>query len=1136
MFDDSMNNEFDKAADNKNIPELSQPKNFLGRWADFFINRYRITFLLIAIIVIWGVTRGFALQREAQPKVTIPYAIITTSYVGASPDEVERLISEPLEKELEELDDVNKIYSHSGFGFSSVTVEFESGVDMDQKIREVRDKVSNVDDTLPEDADTPDVTELKTGDSPVLVLSLSGEKEITILQEHAKKVKEAIEDVDGVRDVGLLGDVEREITIRIDPQKLSLYNLSLQDIKEAVGQSNVNFPGGDIRLNEKEYNVRTVGRFEDVSKIGNTIVKHTGDGQIFLKDIAVIEDGYKDVDIYSRRPVSDENGQNTVKEAVIISIKKKESADEIILRDKVVEMLEKKKGTLYPDDVKLEVISDSAKYVNEQLGSVTNNAISGLLLVIAVLFIFIGFRESLIVSTVIPISICFALGLMSAFGLTLNQITMFSLILAIGMLVDNAIVIMENIDRLRSFGLSAEVAAKVGTNQIAPAVVSSTLTTLAAFFPMILTSGIMGDFIRSIPLTVIFTLTASLIVALTITPSVSTRILKRYEGLERQKSSPVKGKIAKAASVVIVFLLTLNAFQDSGKTGISRYGLLSIVLAVAFSAIMFIKQFKRKGKTEEHFIIHRYSKFLEWIISRTWRKVTAILVTFVLLVASLGLIPAGILKVEMFGTEDFTTLYVSIKTPPGSNLDEMVDIERQIEQRLFKVKEIKSFVSYAGHDGADIWSSFEVESEGVPNKGRIIIELFEAENRDRTSMEVAAGLQKDLKTIAGAEIEVVELESGPPSGSAVELKIKGENMTHLEKTANDFMAVLKTINGVRNIDSSISELTPELRVKVDKEKAASLGLDDMMIATSLRNAINGLKATTFRNNQDEIDVTIRTSEEQLETVHDLEKTYFYNRMGNKIPFLQVAQVIESEGVMSISHEDGKRIIYVNADVNPDVTTGTEAINTFKEKTSNYAFPEGVVLEYGGESEAMGDSFGDMMINMIIAGVLVFIILAVQFNSLSQPAIILFTVPMALIGVVAGLVITGNNFGFLAFVGLVALVGIVVNNAIILVDYINYLRAAGYDMKDAIIKTGVTRLLPVFATTITTAGGILPITMTESFFEPLGVTLIFGLCVSTVLTLIIVPAVYSLLEGYKAKRKMKKERREELSTFLPTALH
>ncbi|AKL96908.1 cation/multidrug efflux pump [Clostridium aceticum] len=1104
----------------KDIPELSQKKNFLGRWSAFFINRYRVTYLLIIIIFFWGITQYSGLQREAQPKVTIPFAVVQTTYIGASPEEVESLVTDPIEKKLEELTDVRRITSGSTFGQSTIFIEFDSGSDIQEKVRETREKILDISDTLPVDVETPRVMDMKTGESPVLVFTLRGNRETLEIQESAEKIKNLIESVEGVTEVALVGDIKREIRVIVDPQKLSVYNISLQDIKNALIQSNVNLPGGDIKLNEIHYNVRTIGRFEKVEELGSVIIKDLGNGKVHLRDIAMIEDGYEDVKKFVRKPVLSEE-EPYIENAIAISVKKKESADDIIVKDAILKRLNEHQEGLYPSDMTLELVSDKAHYVASQLGSVTDNAKSGLLLVIVVLFLFIGFKESLIVAFVIPLSIFTAFGLMKVSGMTLNEITMFSLVLAVGMLVDNAIVVMENIDRLRFKGLSSKLAAEVGTNQVAPAIMASTLTTLAAFFPLSLTSGIMGEFIRPIPLTVIFTLTASFFMAITIAPSICAGMIKTHRSHKTKSEGFKKQNYIKWISVVFVFVLSLIAFKDWSQEGVKQYGMLSITMAVVFGFIMFLKQFKFKGGHEESKVISYYQKCLGWVITTTKRKLLFIGMIFLAFIISIGLIPLGILKVEMFGEEDMPSFYVEISTPQGSNLEETLEIVEEVEKYLFNINEINHFVSYVGDEGTDIWSDFTVEGPDMPNKGRIIVELKEEVHRERTSVQIASEIRSHVRKIAGAEIKVIELEAGPPTGAPIYLKIKGENLEDLENTARDFAEILKSLEGARDIKTSIGEGMPELQVRVNQAKASTLGLDNMSIALSIRNVIHGIKATTFRENQDEIDVIIRTSKDRLRTVRDIEKIFFYTPRGEAVPFSQVAEIVETESIMNISHEDGKRRIAVSGEIDAERVTAVEVINKFKEEIKDYSMPQGVVLEFGGEMEEMGESFEDMMNNMILAAILVYIILAIQFNSLTQPLIILFTVPMALIGVMPGLLITGNKFGFVAFVGLVALVGIAVNDAIVLVDYINYLRGTGYDTREAILETGKTRFLPVLATTITTAGGILPITLKEAFFAPLGIALISGLCMATLLTLVVVPTMYSILEEHKTKRSNKK---------------
>ncbi|TYQ12642.1 UNVERIFIED_CONTAM: multidrug efflux pump subunit AcrB [Acetivibrio alkalicellulosi] len=1115
-----------KNSENKNhnynlndIPELSIKKNFFGNWTRFFVDRFRVTILIIIIMVFWGLGNAMSIQRESEPKVTIPMAIINATYTGASPEEVEILITNPIEKKIEEIDEVTRVYSYSGFGYSTIQVEFETGADIIEKIRETKEKMSEMKHLLPDGVETPFVSDVKTGDNPVVVFSLTGDDDIIALQDAAAKIKDKILLVDGVSEVEFVGDVNREVLISVDPQKLATYNLSLDHIRNAVASGNINFPGGDIELNDTYYNIRTVGQFTDIKDIENTILSYTDRGQIYLKDIAVIKDRYRPEHILVRRFSPNDDNILSNEKAIAISVRKTQMSDDIKVRDNILKIIEENKDSLYPDHYKLEVYSDKAKDVEEQLGSLVSSAISGLCLVIVVLFIFIGFRESVIVSTVIPLSLMVSLGLMNRSGMSLNMVSMFSLLLAVGMLVDNAIVAMENIDRLRLKGLSPADAAKTATNQIAPAVFSATLTTIAAFFPIALTTGMMGDYIRSLPYTVIFTLTASFFVAITITPSICSILLKKHS--EKSDSNSKIKSIGKYTSVITVFTLVLISFIDWNKDGFERITLLSIVMSILFGAGMAVKQFRKK-KSEEHSIITKYITILNWLLNRTYRKILFLSSVFFIFLVSLGLIFSGIIKVEMFGNEDFPTFYVSIETPSGSTLEQTKEIQTIVENNLLELEEIKSFVSFVGHSGVDMYSFGPVSADvGTPNNGRIIVELFDAKDRERTSMEVASEVRQRVKEIPGAQIRVQEIEMAGGFGAPVYIMVLGESLEDMENTARDFEGILASLEGVTGIRTSMGVPAPEIQIIVDKNKAASVGLDNLSIALSIRNALHGIEASKYRVNQDEYNIIIKTDEGEFNSVHDIEKINFYSPTGSVIPFTQIASKVEGESNRTILHRDGKRYISVTSGVEGNYTA-SEVLGMFNDAIKDYNYPEGVTIQIGGEMEQLEESFEEMMMNMVIALILVFIILTIQFNSMAQPFIILLTVPLSLIGVIAGLFITGNNFGFLSFVGVVALVGIAVNDAIVLIDYINYLRKIGYDMKEAIVKTGVTRFIPVFATTITTAGGILPITLSDPFFAPLGVTLIAGLCMATVLTLVIVPTVYSIVEGTKFKFRSVKE--------------
>ncbi len=1099
------------------IPELHEPMNILGKWSTFFVNRYRVVYLLVLIILVLGGTSYFTLPRELQPEVVLPFGHILTVYNGAAPEEVENLITDDIENAVSDVEDIKSITSYSGFGYSSVFIEFEQGVDIDEKISDLREKVSGIQNDLPADAETPTVGNFETNNSPIMIVNITGDMNLVDLKSVAENIATRLENEKDVQEALIIGGLEREISIIVDPNLLFNYGISIDTIKSSLANSNINFPGGTITLDKKEYNLRTVGEFKDIREIEDIVISYDGYTPIRLKDIAIVKDDYKEVESYSRMSIDLGSENPTSKQSISISVKKKKSADIIKTSGLVNDILKSERGTLYPEELNVYVSGDTAKYVRDQLGAVTNNALSGLFIVLIVLFLFIGFGEAIVVSTVIPLAILTALWLLKLSDMTLNTITLFSIVLAVGMLVDNGIVIMENIDRLRYKGLNAKEAAIVGTNQIAPAVFSSMLTTTAAFFPIALTSGIMGAFIKPIPITVIYALVSSFFMAITITPALCAIVLKRHRS-QGITESPKFKKFKLIASVTFIGLLALLAFRDDG-----NIGMLSAVFAVIFSMMMLVKQLKGDKKAEEIEFIQTYAKFLRKVISSKWKRRIAIGLTFIAFLTSLALPISGMLKVNMFSADDADRLYIDIETPVGTTIDITDRIVGDVEQELLDIPEIESFVANVGITGADSFDSFGGGGGGDPTIGRIIIDLTWPKDRERTSMDIADELRERIKGIPGGEIKVTELEGGPPQEAPIVVRLSGDDLDVLKKVTMDYEKALKTLHGTRKVSSSVSRGDMELQIVVDKLKASRYGITDIQVAMAVRNAVTGLKATTFRSNQDDIDIMIRTADKNLTQKSDLSNIYIYTMAGQAVKLDTIASIKEVEGLRAIQHEDLKRRMTLTSELHQGFNASVLTAE-FKELVADYTLPQGVVVTYGGEIESVQESFTEMFRNMIVAVILVYMILAIQFNSLSQPGIILFTVPMAIIGVMPGLLLTGNEFGFVAFIGIVSLVGIAVNDAIVLVDYINYLRKNGYELYDAVIETGISRFIPVMATTITTAGGILPLSMKEKFFQPLGVALICGLMTATVLTLVIIPTMYTILEERKINKEDKRNRK------------
>ncbi|WP_156456520.1 efflux RND transporter permease subunit [Abyssisolibacter fermentans] len=800
------------------------------------------------------------------------------------------------------------------------------------------------------------------------------------------------------------------------------------------------------------------------------------------------------------------SAERSVTPTITLSITRDNNSDTIGISDEIKERIVKHgKGTIYPEDVFISITGDTAIEVDKALNDVVGNALSGLLIVIIVLFLFIGFRESLIVAFVIPLSLLSSLTLLEYNGMSLNTMSLVALILALGMLVDNAIVIMENIDRIRDEGLDVVSASKIATNQVAPAVFAATLTTMSAFLPMAITSGIIGLFIKAIPVTVIFAIAASFVISLVITPALCSRFLSKYKVKNNSNKSRLP-LLKKIISVALVFVLSLIAFMENGK-----FGLLSWIFAITFSIAMFYKQFKNTNSSNEELkIIKRYANWMDKILRSKSKKIALIVISIVIFFSSLLTIPLGLLKIELFPTTDSTSFTIDVETPSGYLLEDTGNVVREIETVLFNYPEVEAFVSKVGSTG----TRFTTAGDN-PKFADISVDLVPENERTKSSMEIIDSLRNDLKNIAGAKITLEQEVKGPESEYPINIKVIGEDLDKISLIAKDFAGILKEIPGTAEVSTTIGDNPPEIQIVIDKEKTNLLGLDARNISAEIRNSIHGVEVSTFIEDEDETDIVIQTSNEEITSINDFEKIYFTSSRGEQIAFSQVASLVETKGLNEIEHEDLKKIIKVQSNLAKNGNS-TQIIDEFQSRISDYPLPNDVEISYGGENEDIKESFTDMFKNMLIAILLVFIILAIQFNSLSQPMVVLFSVPLATIGALLGLIITKNNFGLYSFTGIVALVGIAVNDAIVLVDYTNYLRRNGSSLIEAIIEAGKTRFMPVLATSITTIGGILPLALKDPNYSQMGYALIFGLVASTLLTLVYIPMLYSIIEGFKDK--------------------
>lgn len=1074
--------------------ELHRPKNFLGKISDYFISNFQMAILVVLMLVTVGIFGALTLPKESLPEIVFPAITIQTIYFGAGPEDVESLVTDKIEKKIKDLEGIDNITSDSNFGFSFVTVTYKEGVNINQNKIELDNALREID--FPEGVQDPSSNIFKTSEIPLMEISVAGPYSIFTLTQLSEDIKDAIEGVKGVDSVDVYGGLSRQIQILLKPVKMIELGITQNDIQNAIKGLNVSVPIGEADLNGVRYTIRVDESLTTIDQIQNILVRTANGTQILLKSLAEVIDTSEPITSFNKTYVRD--GSNQTFSSVSLQVTRKASSDVIGSSDSIKKLLETKKGILYPDDLKLTVVNDLSESVSKDIGNIQDSALSGLIVVIIVLFLFIGIKEALIVSITIPLSLLGTMGILNFFNITFNTFAILGLIVALGLLVDNSIIVMENIDRLKKLGFNVKEAASIGTNQVTFPLLASTSTTVAAFFPLAILPGILGDFISTIPITIIITLIVSLTVSILITPAIASRILK--DG--KKKFSHKGSSIGKLILVAIVAGSSYYAFANNG-----RAILLGLTGMTFFTILIVIKLWSKKEITEESKFVQRYGKFIKSIVKSPKKKVLAIVIGIVVFFGSFSLFFIGALKVSFFPISEPNSVNLVVDPPGGTTLKDTEIITERVLKILRDNPNIAIINATIGGNEID--------------KAQISAAFVSKDELTESGFEVLEGIEGQIKKIPGAQITVSGVAAGPPVGKAIDINLMGEDIEGSKKLAETYAKALNEIEGVYNVDVSAKTGVMQYLINIREMKAQTYGLTSSSIAQQLRGCITGVTVTTIRSQREDVDVVIKKKEAILKDIQNIQNLYVTSSNGEKIPISSLVDFVEIAGLSSIKHDSGERIITISADLKKDFNVN-DVVDIFKEKTSDDQIPKGIKVDFGGDVAGIQDNFISLFQSMILAIFLVFIILTIQFKSIAQPFIILTTIPMALIGVMWGLVLTGNDFGFYSFMGIVALVGIAVNDAIVLIDYMNYLRSEGIEKNEAIVKAGMTRFNPVFATTLTTISGVLPLAFKEATYAQLSFSIIFGLLVTTVITLVFIPIVYSIIEGYKEKYTKKIE--------------
>ncbi len=1022
--------------------------------------------VLIVFLLIAGLQSYFSLPREAAPDVKIPYMIVTTVYPGVAPEDIETLITRQIEQELKTLKDVKEITSSSSESFSVIAIEFDPDVDLDFALQKVKDKVDTAKSDLPDDVEDPVVTEIDFENMPILNVILTADYDLVKLKQVAEDLQEEFESVPGVLEAEISGGLEREVQIDVDPNRLKDYNLGFFDVSGAVMEEHVTIPSGTMDIGDFSYSVRVPGEIRDPYGFRDLVVTANTNGAVYIKDIADVTYGFEDQTTISRL-----DG----KESITLGIKKRAGENIIYIADRIKEIVEESKDII-PNGTYVTYGSDTSKFIRIMVEDLENNIISGFVLVMVSIFLFLGLTNSFFVATCIPLSMLITFLVLSIMGITLNFIVLFSLILALGMLVDNAIVIVENIYRHRNMGKSAMKGTITATNEVAMAVTASTLTTVCAFAPLAFWPGIMGEFMSYLPITVIITLLSSLFVALVINPVLCYRFMKIKPGLENRFTS---------------------------------------------------------GKGFAGAALKWYEKALTWAVKKPKTTLFIAFITLVLTFFFYGFLGHG---VELFPETDPDSVFINIKGPVGMRLEATDEIAGQLEETVKTFPDIKNITTAVGVSTSSTGLSGGFDTS---NEGRIYMDFVDFEDRSQPSLKTFRESVDKIKYITGADVELDKEDEGPPVGAPVEIQVSGEDFLLLGDIARDIRDTIKDVPGLVDLKDNFESSKPEIVFRVDREKAKILNVSTYDIASAVRTAINGFDAGDFRDGDDEYQITVRFAESDRNALPDLNKIYVFKE-GREIPLSSLGSFSTAAGFGTINRVDLDRVVTISG--NNHGRLSNDVLTDVMARLEDYTLPPGYSIRYSGENEDSEEAAAFLSKALTIAIFLIMMVLISQFDSISLPLIIISSVILSLIGVFWGLIVANLPFGIIMTgVGVISLAGVVVNNAIVLLDYTIKLREMGKEKMEAIVEAGKTRFRPVILTAITTILGLVPLATGWSFnihtmrftaggsssqwWAPMAIAVIAGLAVATVLTLVVVPAMYMIL-GRKENDEYFEEHRIE----------
>lgn len=1154
------------------------------RLSSFAVDNRMTAYVLTFIIFISGLMAYLAMPAEAFPEISIPEIYVGTAHPGNSPLDVEKQITRPMEKEINGITNVDKLTSTSVQGYSTIRVEFDFSIESSEGLRKVKDKVdvAKSDSDFPTDLPAdPNVFEMNINElMPIRNINLSGPFTIDQLNDYAEYLEDEIESLSEVSKVEIRGVDDKELAINLDMQKLEALQLSPNDVAGAIANENMSISGGDLLVDGYRRNVRVIGELQSVEEVENIIVKHENGDVVYLKNVADVTFGEVEKESFAR-----ERGAPVV----MLDVMKRSGENLIIVSGKIDRIIEEAKADYFPSELSITVTNDQSDQTETQVNDLVNSIIMGVILVVVVLMFFLGLRNALFVGIAIPLSMLMSFFLLNSMGVTLNTMVLFSLVLALGMLVDNGIVVVENIYRLMDEGLNPMQAAKKGAGEVAMAIIASTATTLAAFIPLAFWPGIFGEFMKYLPITLIIVLGSSLFVALVINPALTSKLMKLEEkGLQPRKWFK-RSAIGLLVGVLIGYVLQMFVVQAAEQNAelvetavfLRTIGNILIIsaLAILFYVYLVVPMTERFQKQFLPRLERRYERILKFAL-RGRNAYFFFFGSVLMLFLTFGWIGAAPPKTLFFPENQPQQAIVYAELPIGTDIMETNELTKRIEQEVFEVVDRYTYPKVVNGDTIDY--NYMVESviaqvgEGTsdpnqgpsmaqtPNKSKVAVAFrpfADRVNEDGDlieSSEVLQAIREAISDYPGVNIAVDKNSDGPPTGPPINIEVKGEDYGQLLDVAEDIRSFINSrgIQGIEELQLDVQSGKPEMPIEIDRAKARTLGISTAQIGDALRTALFGREVSRYKQGEDDYPINLRMTEDDRHNIDNLlnQRITFRDPATGRIkqvPISAVATPRLSSTFSAVKRKDLDRVITIYSNVETDANAN-DVVAQIQTAMKSYEVPRGIDVEFTGEQQEQAEQFAFLSSALMAAVFMIFLILVAQFNSASTPFIILTTVVLSLIGVFLGLKIFNMEFVIMmTMIGIISLAGIVVNNAIVLIDYTKQLmarrkKALGIDegmlpreeLFNMIVEAGKTRLRPVLLTAITTVLGLIPLAtgmninfitlITQSdpqiyfggdnviFWGPMSWTVIFGLTFATFLTLVIVPVMFYLTERGKRR--------------------